>query len=112
MQVRTGPVFQAGQFMSDTFSLGQLDPFILITPDAWTAPANLRVMFSPDGVTFHTVYFDGAPLEVACPVPNHAVKLRQELREWPNGTYLKFLSAYNESMVIQTALRTFKLYAA
>jgi len=112
MQIRNGPVFQAGQFLSDAFSLAQLDPYFLITPDAWTAPANLRFMFSPDGLTYNVVHYDGVPLEVLCPAPNAAVKLRPEMRTWPNGTYLKFLSAYNDSKIIQPVLRTFKLVAA
>jgi hypothetical protein len=108
MQVKIGPVFQAGQYISDSFFLGQIDPFVIIAPDAWTGPANLRFLFSPDNITFYPVWAEQRAYEVICPA-GAAIKL--EKKDWPNGTYLKFVSSFGGANVAQTAQRTFKVIA-
>jgi len=109
MQVKTA-VIQAGQFVSDVFSLGQITPYVIITPSSWV-PANLQFQFSTDGTSFYDVSYKGIPMEVVCPAPNAAVKLVADMWTWPNGTYLKFISRTNKANIIQPVACTLRIIA-
>jgi hypothetical protein len=104
MQVKVGPTIDAGQFISNVFSLGQLDPYFIIVPEEW-APANLLFQFSPDGTNFYPIYRDGRYVAVGC-TPGVAISIGSDL--FPNGTFLKFVSGYLDHTVIQPQTCVFK----
>lgn len=105
MQIRPGPVFDAGAAVSSVFSLGQLKPYFIITPLTWT-PANLLFLFSPESTNFYPIYKDGRPLGIGC-IPNVAISVPSDM--FPNGTYLRFVSGSINGEIPQLQTCEFKI---
>jgi hypothetical protein len=108
MQIIDGPVFTAGTSVSNVVSLGNYSPYIILTPAAWTAPANLMALYSPDSTNFYPLFVDNKLWEVMCPA-GAAVMIVSS--RWPKGSFLRFVSSFVGNPVIQTATRNFKILA-
>ena len=106
MQIRSGPFFTAGASVSDVLSLGMLKPLMIITPAAWTAPANLRFLYSPDNANFYPLCLENHVWEVQC-LPNSAIKL--SMRDWPTYSFFKFMSSFGGSEIPQLEERVFQM---
>ena len=106
MQIRSGPFIAAGQSISDVLPTDMLRPMIIITPAAWTAPANLRILFSPDNANFYPLCMENHIWEAVC-LPNSAIRLGA--REWPTYSFFKFVSSSGGSEVPQQEDRWFQM---
>jgi len=97
MKIRSGPLFKAGQSVSEIISLDQLKPYLIISPAAWTK-ANLTFLYSPDNANFYPLHLEERRWEVTCPA-NAVIKLA--LQDWPTFSFFKFVSSVGGSEVPQ-----------
>jgi len=109
MQIRSGPHFLAGTSVSEVMALDMLVPNVIITPANWTAPANIRMLYSPDNANFYPVYTANRRWEMLC-IPNSAVKLI--MTDWPTYSFIKFESYFVDHPIIQTEERWFQTIAS
>lgn len=109
MQIRSGPHFLAGTSVSEVMALDALAPNVIIAPADWTAPANVRMLYSPDNANFYPLYTANRRWEMLC-VPGAAIKLL--LTDWPTYSYIKFESYFVDRYVLQTEDRWFQVIAS
>jgi hypothetical protein len=98
--------FNAGTAISNVINIGTAQPLVLIMPDGWTQPANLKCIYSPDSTNFYQLYHSGKEWMAPC-VPNSAWVL--ELNAWPKGSYIRLLSVFGGEPVNQEEERVFKI---
>ena len=104
-----GPVILAGQAISSAFPIGAGQPLVLLMPDDWTGPANLKCAYSADGINFYQLYHSGK--EWICPcIPNTAWVL--ETNAWPPNSYIKLTTVFAGQPVIQEADRAIQIVTA
>ena len=104
-----GPVIPAGQAISGAYPIGAGQPLIVLMPDEWTTPANLKCAYSIDGIKFYQLYHSGK--EWICPcIPGTAWVLETNL--WPPNSFIKLMTVFGGEMVIQEADREIQIVTA
>jgi len=106
MVLISGPVFDAGSAVSNVVSLGNATAYIILMPDDWTQPGNIKCAYSPDSTNFYQLYVSGKEWVSPC-IPNAAMVI--DNRMWPKGSFFRFTSTFGGEPVNQEAERVFKI---
>ena len=105
MAVITG-TFDAGTAITNVVSIGNTQPLVLLMPDDWTAPANLKCLYSYDSTNWYQLYHSGKEWVAPC-VPGTAWVLDVNL--WPKASYIRLTSVFGGEPVNQEADRVFQI---
>jgi hypothetical protein len=105
MAIVTG-TFNAGTPISNVIDIGNAQPLVLIMPDDWTQPANLKCLYSPDSTNFYQLYHSGKEWIAPC-VPKSAWVLETNL--WPKASFIRLVSVFGGQEVNQEEERVFQI---
>jgi len=98
--------FEAGTAVTNVVSIGNVQPLVLLMPDDWTQPANLKCLYSYDSTNWYLLYHGGKEWVAPC-VPQSAWVLETNL--WPKASYIRLLSVFGGEEVNQEAERVFQI---
>lgn len=105
MPIVTGTIL-AGAPISNVIDIGNAQPLVLLMPDDWTHPANLKCLYSADSTNFYILYHSGKEWTAPC-VPKSAWVLEPNL--WPKASFIRLVSVFGGVEVNQEAERTFQI---